>query len=162
GVPRRLRAAHTGAGKCAPSSKRGMTCQCRCGTWLPSDARFILRGCHSSRSDCSTAEPTVRDSHGWDSAGSDSSRTRWLRRTRDLAILLERGLGVAELCESTRVQQMAVGRTEIRIRDDQAVEHIARLRVLAELKLGLRDAQHDLRIVLVDAHETALEQLHRM
>lgn len=46
--------AQTGAGKWRSSAKRGITCQCRCGTTLPRLARLILSGRSTSRSMAST------------------------------------------------------------------------------------------------------------
>ena len=46
----RWRVPQTGCGKCESSAKRGITCQCRCGVRLPSDARFILTGASRARS----------------------------------------------------------------------------------------------------------------
>ncbi len=45
----RLAAPQTGFGKWLSQSKRAITCQCRCGTTLPSVARLILAGRSASR-----------------------------------------------------------------------------------------------------------------
>ena len=58
GAASRCAAAQIGAGKWLSSSKRAMTCQCRCGTTLPSDARLTLVGASKdlrTRSICVTA-----------------------------------------------------------------------------------------------------------
>ena len=84
-APASLRAGarpHTACGKWLSQSKRAITCQCRCGTMLPSAARLILVG-----RNCSISTRSMRHTSSMQRRRSGASRPRTRRhggaRSRD-------------------------------------------------------------------------------